>query len=122
MNKKYIITAVIFLVFVVGVIFLLKSSALGNIVKNTEPEIKEFTLKAFKYGYTPDTITVNKGDKVKIIIENTDVPHGIRVPDFNIKGENLVEFSANKTGEFTWYCAVYCGEGHMKMKGKLIVK
>lgn len=83
---------------------------------------KEFTVKAFRFGYTPDTITVNKRDKVKIAIDNTDALHGMRIPDLGIKGNDALEFTADKAGEFTWYCANMCGQGHMDMKGKLIVK
>ncbi|MDP2925116.1 MAG: cupredoxin domain-containing protein [Nanoarchaeota archaeon] len=118
MDKKYIGITVI-IIFVIAGIFFIKSKT-GNVVR--DPEIKEFTVKAFKFGYTPDIITVNKGDKVKIKIQNTDVPHGVRIPSLNLKNNSQIEFTADKTGEFDWYCAVYCGEGHMKMKGKLIVK
>ncbi len=121
MNKKYIIVLIIFIILVVTSIYLLKSSS-GNAVKIINPEIKEFTVKAYKFGYSPDIISVNKGDKVRIKINNTDVPHGIRIPDLNLKDNNQIEFTADKIGEFSWYCAVFCGEGHMKMKGMLIVK
>ena len=84
--------------------------------------VKEFSIDAFQFGYNPDTITVSKGDKVKININNVDVLHGMRIPDLGLKGQNLIEFTADKLGEFIWYCTNMCGEGHMQMKGKLIVK
>ena len=58
----------------------------------------------------------------RIKIENTDVLHGIRIPDLKIRGDDIIEFTADKTGEFDWYCTNMCGEEHMQMKGKLIVK
>ena len=91
----------------------------GNAVKDAT---KEFTIKAFRFGYTPDTVTVNKGDKVKIKIDNTDTLHGIRIPDLGIKGDNSIEFTAQEVGEFNWYCTNFCGDKHKEMKGKLIVK
>ena len=33
-----------------------------------------------------------------------------------------IEFIATKNGEFTYYCTVFCGEGHAFHKGILIVK
>ena len=93
----------------------------GNSVKDNE-EIKEFNVKAFRFGYSPDVIEVNKGDKVRINIENTDTLHGIRIPDFGIKGNENLEFEANKSGEFTWYCTNMCGSQHKEMQGRLIVK
>mgnify|MGYP001605693911 CR=1 FL=1 len=116
--KKLIIVTIIIAIVIAG-IFIAKSNT-GNAIK--ESEIKEFTVKAFRFGYTPDTITVNKGDKVKITIDNTDTLHGIRIPDLNIKGNDVIEFTAEKTGEFDWYCANMCGKEHMQMKGKLIVR
>lgn len=83
---------------------------------------KEFTVKAFRFGYSPDVIEVNKGDKVRINIENTDTTHGIRIPDLNLKGNNTIDFTVDKEGEFNWYCNVMCGEGHRQMGGKIIVK
>ena len=83
---------------------------------------KEFTVKAFRFGYTPDEITVNLGDKVKITIENTDTLHGARIPELGISGNNAIEFIAEKKGEFNWYCNNICGTGHGDMSGKLTVK
>lgn len=115
----YLFTA-IGLVLVIGIVgFKLMT---GKALESQNSEIKEFTIKAFRFGYSPDIIEVNKGDKVKIIIENIDTLHGIRIPDLNLKDNNQIEFTTDKHGEFTWYCANMCGEGHAQMKGKLIVK
>ena len=97
--KKYIIIAGIIIIIAIAGIFASKSFT-GNAIK--EQEIKEFTVKAFKFGYSPDEIIVNKGDKVRIKIENTDVLHGIRIPDLKIRGNDIIEFTADKTGEFDW--------------------
>jgi len=118
MNKTTIIIGIV-AILLVSSIFLLKSFT-GKSIK--ENDIKEFTVKAFRFGYSPDIIEVNEGDKVKIIIDNTDTLHGIRIPDLYIRGDEILEFTADKQGEFTWYCANMCGKEHMQMQGKLIVK
>ncbi len=120
MDKKYILIG--FVVILVLAVFFVKSFT-GNSIKENE-NIKEFEVNAFRFGYSPDSVTVNLGDKVRIKINNTDTLHGIRIPELGIKGNEVVEFSANKTGEFTWYCTNYCGtkDEHMSMQGKLIVK
>lgn len=91
-------------------------------------EVKEFTMTAKKWDFSPSTITVNKGDTVKLYIKSIDVTHGFGLPDFGVN-ENLppgervnVEFVADKTGTFTFECTVYCGSGHSGMKGQLIVQ
>ncbi len=117
--KKYIVIIGIIIILALAGIFTSKYFT-GKVV--TQSDIKEFTVKAFRFGYTPDTITVNKGDRVRIIINNTDTLHGIRIPELDLKNNNQIEFTADKTGEFVWYCNNMCGKGHMEMKGKLIVR
>ena len=95
-------------------------------------ETKEFDIKAKKWDFSPDTITVNKGDKVILNIESLDdgsgIGHGIVIHEFGVsksfRGGDLVtvEFLADKKGTFIFFCSVYCGSGHGSMKGKLIVK
>lgn len=93
----------------------------------TQPSVKEFNIEARQFEFNPSTITVNKGDRVKLNIRSTDVTHGFSLPDFNIQATlspgNIVvkEFTADKAGSFTFKCSVYCGSGHSDMKGTLIV-
>ena len=90
--------------------------------------VKEFTMTARQWSFDPGTITVNKGDRVKLTITSVDVDHGFALSDFKINemlepGKPVtVEFVADKTGTFTFYCSVPCGSGHRDMAGKLIVK
>ena len=92
------------------------------------PAVKQFTIEASDWQFSPDTITVNKGDIVKITLVNKDVSHGIFIQDFGFDlkagaGETATgQFSANKTGTFGFRCNVFCGEGHRNMTGTLIVR
>ena len=88
----------------------------------TESEVKEFTITAVKFGYTPSTITVNKGDTVHIIIDNADGMHGMKITDLGISGDKEVTFVAEEAGTFTWRCNNFCGTGHKEMSGTLIVE
>lgn len=96
--------------------------------ETTTSSVKEFTMTAEKWIFTPSLITVKQGDKVKLTIKSVDVTHGFALPDFGVKvdlvpdKEETVEFTADKKGEFTFFCSVMCGEGHMDMKGKLVVE
>ena len=69
--------------------------------------VKVINLKASRFEYSPSIITVNKGDKVKIIMDNADITHGINIPELGISGNDVIEFTAGTTGEFTWYCNNY---------------
>lgn len=91
-------------------------------------DVKEFKMTAKQFAFTPDTIEVNKGDKVRLVITSMDVPHGFSIPEYGIN-ERLnpgkpatIEFTADKEGTFTTFCSVFCGSGHSNMKGKIVVK
>ncbi|MDD5686632.1 MAG: cupredoxin domain-containing protein [Elusimicrobia bacterium] len=91
-------------------------------------KIKDINLEAYQYGFSPDIIVVKKGDIVKLTVTSRDVPHGVCIKNYGIKvvvkkGEyKKIEFFADKSGKFDIICSVYCGEGHSKMKSKLIVE
>ncbi len=91
-------------------------------------ELREFEITATRYKFTPDTITVNKGDTVRIRLTSIDVTHGIRLNEFDVNVKTppgkpeIIEFVADKAGTFPFRCSVYCGLGHPDMKGTLIVE
>jgi len=86
------------------------------------------SMKARKWEFEPSTITVKKGDKVKLLITSEDVKHGFKLTDFNINEDiepgktTTIEFTADKIGTFSFVCSVFCGSGHSNMEGKLIVE
>lgn len=94
----------------------------------TSGNVKEFTITAKQFDFSPSTITANVGDTVKLHITSQDVTHGFALPDFGIsktlnKGETVdVEFVADKKGTFSFFCSVVCGLGHGGMRGQLIVR
>lgn len=78
-----------------------------------EGETKIFTLEAGSFYYKPDTITVKKGDRVKVTINSVDMMHDFVIDEFDAKTEIAksgtsasVEFVADKTGSFEFYCSV----------------
>ena len=91
-------------------------------------EVKSFDVVAKQFEFVPGTITVKKGDTVRLKITSADVEHGIGIPEFGVNqtipaGETVtVEFVASKTGTFEFKCNVFCGEGHREMAGKLVVE
>ena len=109
-----------------SIIVIVITIAIGVILTNNfgrqSKEVKEFKIRAFKYGFEPNDILIKKGDKIKIIINNSDILHGIYIPDLEIRGNDMVEFIASKQGQFIWYCNNYCGEGHGRMQGKLTIE
>lgn len=91
--------------------------------------VVEIDMIARQWDWNPATIRVKEGDKVKLNIKNIDVPHGFKLFEFGVSqrlpggGEvTTVEFTADKAGEYIFFCSVPCGRGHGGMRGKLIVE
>lgn len=126
MNK---ITGLIVIGFlVVGGIFFFNQKKPQTITTTSSNPVKDFSMIAKKWQFDPSTINVKQGDRVRLKIKSIDVAHGFSLLDFNVN-ENLepekevvVEFIADKKGEFSFFCSVYCGTGHSEMKGKLVVE
>lgn len=100
-------------------------------IENQTPSnqtLKEFYITARQWEFEPRDITVSQGDLVRLTITSVDVEHGFALPDFGIDerlnpGDAVViEFIADKKGEFRFFCNVYCGAGHQAMEGKIIVE
>jgi heme/copper-type cytochrome/quinol oxidase subunit 2 len=107
----------------------LAATAYTTRAQNTPVETgKEFRLTARKYQFSPTTIKVKQGDRVRLIITAIDADHGFKLEAFNIgrtlpKGEPvMIEFTADQTGSFPFECSHFCGFGHRKMKGQLTVE
>ena len=103
-------------------------SALNGAAQPAQSGMSEFDLTAVKYDFTPNVIRVKKGERVKLVITAQDREHGFKLAVFRIdrrlaKGEAVtVEFTADRAGTFSFECSVFCGLGHKKMKGQLIVE
>lgn len=89
---------------------------------NNEPKIREVQIDAKWFEFNPNEIKVKRGDQVVITISNIDVDHGITIPDLGVSGNEIVTFTAERKGEFTFYCNNFCGVDHDKMMGKIIVE
>ena len=93
-----------------------------------QSEVHEIRMTVKKYEYSPAEIRVKQGEKVRLLITAMDRKHGIEIKEFGIKRElekgkeTAVEFEASKAGEFEFHCSVFCGFGHRRVKGKLIVE
>ncbi len=88
---------------------------------------KEIHITAKKFDFTPETITLKKGEPVVLVVSSQDRKHGFNLRAFGIRadvepGETArIRFTPDKTGKFTFSCDVFCGEGHEDMTGTVIV-
>jgi plastocyanin len=107
------------------------------------PKERPFTVRAHKYGYEPERLRVNLGDKVRLKLESNDVVHGffleghdldativplrgtveLRHPSQPGVREDVAEvtFTADHEGKFRYRCSQTCGFLHPFMQGELVV-
>lgn len=90
--------------------------------------VREFTLTAQKFEFSPSVINIKRGDHVRLTVTAVDAEHGFKLDAFHVarklpKGEAVtVEFTADQAGTFPFQCSHFCGMGHKKMKGLLTVE
>lgn len=144
MNKKIIIPVVVIGIIVAVVIIVFNTSnqtpKTGNttsnarnnnatevapiVPKNKEAAVKEFVMSSFYddtgIWFSLKEISVNKGDIVRIKVTNIKGTHDFTLDEYGIKKttplneEVVIEFTADKVGEFIYYCSV---PGH-RQKGQ----
>ena len=144
MNKKIIITVIIIGVLAVATVIMFnktnQTAENGNtannaqnnnvaetapaVAENKESAVKEFTMTAFYddtgIWFSLKEISVSKGDIVRMKVTNIKGTHDFTLDEYGIKKmtplneEVVIEFTADKVGEFIYYCSV---PGH-RQKGQ----
>lgn len=78
-----------------------------------EVEVKDFYVEGSPFKFVPNTITVNKGDTVRITFKNVQGTHDWRLDEFSAAtnviqtGETeVITFVASESGVFEFYCSV----------------
>jgi plastocyanin len=72
------------------------------------PVTRQVTLKAGQFAFDPPTLHVNRGDRVVIILQSSDVVHGLYVDGYGVSARvepgrsERVEFVADKAGAFRY--------------------
>ncbi len=115
-------------VLVIPLFLFLLSGLLPAQQGSSETGVREIRMTARKYRFDPQEIRVREGERVRLLITALDRKHGIRIKEFGVKTvlekgkETVVEFVAERAGEYKFKCSVRCSWGHRRMKGKLIVE
>ena len=94
----------------------------------TTPSVKEFTVSGKSYSFVPSLMKVKKGDTVRITFVNEEGMHDLVIDEFSVATKRIrggeretVEFIANKSGTFEFYCSVGSHRA-LGMKGSFIVE
>jgi len=114
---------IILLILLGGFWFTSDNSPTGNVIGgDVAGSMRHIVVDATWFEFNPNEIRVKQGEDIMIMINNIDVDHGITIPALGVRGNNVVTFTADKKGEFDFYCDNFCGTGHRDMVGKIIVE
>src|SRR2546421_343541 len=110
---------------------LLASALLSGLViyikANAAPAERVIHVAANKFEFSPDSITLKKGEPVVFEISSGDRKHGFSLHAFGVRSDVLpgkvsrIRFTPDKTGKFTFSCDVFCGDGHEEMTGTVVI-
>ena len=107
---------------------LLMGSAAGGALRLAANTPAEVRISAKKFEFHPNRITVKLGQPVVLVLTSEDRIHGFKMLDFTIRTdivpgqETRVPLTPGKAGSFTFFCDVFCGDGHEDMDGTLVVE
>jgi cytochrome c oxidase subunit II len=94
---------------------------------NAAPAERVIHITAKKFDFSPDSITLKKGEPVVFEISSEDREHGFNLRAFGIRSDVLpgnvsrIRFTPDRTGKFSFSCDVFCGDGHEEMAGTVVV-
>jgi len=93
-----------------------------------DEEPRTITVTAKRFEFVPSTITLKKGETVKLLVTSEDVTHGLFLRPLKIdtdltpgKTQELT-VTPQSTGTFTAICHHFCGAQHGNMKLTVIVE
>jgi heme/copper-type cytochrome/quinol oxidase subunit 2 len=102
--------------------------ALTRIAFAGPPEPYKIEVVAKKYAFEPSRIEVKVGEPVEITFRSEDTKHGFVCKELGLEKvvftkdqPTTVTFTPEKAGTYPFKCARFCGLGHSKMKGEIVV-
>jgi cytochrome c oxidase subunit 2 len=107
---------------------LLAACLVAAVAWAADGDVRRITVTAKKYEFTPSRIELKAGEPVEITFESEDTKHGFSVKELDVekvtfeKGKPAtLSFTPEKPGTYNFKCAKFCGMGHSKMKGQIVV-
>ena len=125
MNKSLLIGAGVFAaVIVAGTFFLNKPKNLPSSVPS-----REITISANEYSFNPASITIAKGEKIRLTFTNVGSQfHNLVINGLNAKTKAIaagksdtIEFTASESGSFSFFCGIGNHQS-LGMEGELKVE
>jgi cytochrome c oxidase subunit 2 len=92
-----------------------------------QDQARTIRIVAHKFEYEPKEITLKKGEPVILEFTSKDVTMGFNSADFKVRTDIVpgqvtrLALTPDRSGEFVFFCDVFCGNGHEEMEGRLLV-
>jgi|SRR4051812_23622380 cytochrome c oxidase subunit 2 len=93
-----------------------------------EEQQKVVAISAKRFAFTPDHVTLKRGEPVTLHLSSEDVTHGffvraLKVDELIEPGKTVdVKVTPEQAGTFTVICHHFCGAGHGNMKMTITVE
>ena len=93
-----------------------------------QDNVRTIEVHAKRFAFSPEEITITKGEKVNLVLTTDDVAHSLSIPGLKVNKEivkdhpTTVEITSDKAGDFTGKCGRFCGSGHGSMRFVVHVK
>lgn len=139
MKDKGIIIAVVVLIAILAGSYLYKGGITpapagqagqnsNSVLSAQNTNAKEFRVSGKNFSFAPSQIRVKQGETVRIVFDNAEGFHDLRIDGYNVGTKQIyegnsefVEFKADKTGSFEYYCSVG-SHRQQGMRGTLLVE
>ncbi len=103
-------------------IVIIGTAAAGFRLFAQEPQSRVLTISAKRFEFTPNQITLKRGQPVTLRVSAEDRDHGFYQKDLKIDLDltpdhlSEVTITPDKAGRFVAICDRFCGSGHGNMK------
>lgn len=102
--------------------------SLGAAQNESPTSGRKIEITARKYEFSPARVEVKVGETVELTASSVDAKHGLECKELGIKKFTFepnkpatVTFTAARAGTYEFKCANFCGMGHGRMKGEIVV-
>ena len=96
--------------------------------REDNPQPRRLEVVASRYEFAPPVIEARQGETLELELRSADTGHGFAIKPYGVKvaipkGGAVVRvlLVADKPGRFPIECSEYCGSGHKRMRGELVV-
>lgn len=94
---------------------------------SSDGAVRRIAIVASRFSFSPMEIHAAQGEEITLVLSATDFVHGFAIPELNARVDaqpgKTVELAlpALRKGRYAWLCDNFCGEGHDRMIGTLVV-